>query len=364
MSQVFDKSTVVNIRKLTDQASEITLDIANSNFKSGQYISIHAKIESEEIRRAYSICSAEDEERLKIGVKLVPNGKMSTYLVNQLKEGDELMVSAPEGNFYQEWDPNRKTVHFFIAAGSGITPILSMIKTGLEKEPLSSFVLLYGNKKAASAMFAKELEELEAQYKGQFFLHQTFSQQNLSLKEKLQMRFKMGQQDKSPIKGRINLDQVKSILSDLDIKFTIPYYYICGPGKMIGEMNEAIVKEGGVNKSRILKEHFTNEDQKDIDTSDLAFNEVKLQVTQMNGADIHIVFPKNKTLLEGMEDAGLDAPFSCLNGVCSSCMARVIDGKTEMKSCLALDDDEIAEGKTLTCQTLAMSEQVHISYDE
>lgn len=322
---------VEKIRSLTSNSVEIKFEILKElekkfNFIPGQYITIKKNIKGEDIRRSYSLCSS-IEEGICVGVKCVEGGKMSTFLTNDLEEGDVLEVMPPQGNFTLK---GNNVVA--ICAGSGITPIISMMKAHKK-----AFTLIYGNKTKSSTMFYDELNRLDAT------IFHVFS------KEK-----------KDGLKhGRINSDILKDILVD---KSLFDSYYICGPGEMIDSVSQFLIKEG-VEKSKIYFERFTALETeiktKEIDTIN---SNVLISV---DGDDFEFQLSSNGiSILDAAIEAGADAPFSCKGAVCCICKAKVIEGKAIMKQNYSLSEEEVEAGYILTCQAHPISSDIVIDYDE
>jgi len=335
-------------------------DRANFKFTAGQYLTLKASIKGEDIRRAYSICTGQNEENLGVSVKKVADGKMSTYLNESVRKGDELEVMQPDGKFTLITHVDMQRDHYFFAAGSGITPVMSMIKSMLEDEPKSTAYLLYGSKDESNIIFKNQLDELQSQYEGQLIVSHSLSR---PIKEKsVGLLGILGKKSTSwsGLKGRIDSAKVAQFIQENPPKSDNAEYYICGPGSMIENVKTTLLGNGVDNKN-IHQEYFT--------TSDAA----KTEVTQatagaaltafLNGQEINLTVEKGKTLLDTLLDAGHEAPYSCTSGACSTCVAKVKKGTVEMEACFALDDDEIEQGYILTCQAHPTSGEVEIEYE-
>jgi ring-1,2-phenylacetyl-CoA epoxidase subunit PaaE len=340
----FVEAKIKSITPLTSESVEIHFDTnaLPTEFKSfipGQYITLMVHINGQEERRSYSICS-NPEEGLAIGVKRVPNGKVSTYLTQQLTVDDALYLSKPEGNFKMT---DSKGKYVFIAAGSGITPILSMAKT-IEKAS-GSAVLLYGNRSDQQMMFASTLA-------------------NLSKTEK---HYYLSKENKDGfLAGRLDMETLKLFFKENLTLLRADGFYICGPEPMIKGAIDAL-KFYGVSDEKVHFELFTE--------AVLLKNETPITAQDFDGtAQVEIIldgmntsFPlntKKETILEAALNFGLDAPYSCKGGVCSTCRAKVLEGSVHMKNNLTLTDKEVEEGYILTCQSHPSSEKVQISYDD
>jgi ring-1,2-phenylacetyl-CoA epoxidase subunit PaaE len=360
MSQTFHELTVSDVVRETPSAVSLRFNIPEEfkkefAFEAGQYLTIKLSLNGEEQRRSYSISSAQKDEALQVSVKEVKGGIVSPFLTKTVQKGDVLMVSPPEGKFTIEWNENKGRAYYFIAAGSGITPIMSMLKTGLEREPRSSFFLLYGNRHKEDVMFASELEQLQLKYAGQFRMLQTFSGEKDGFFKKI---FSNKKEDGS-WKGRIDGKKLKMFLDQCPANKMECHYFICGPGDMIQNMEEKLTSMGVDGKS-IHKEYFTADGEPKADAGH--FKEAGL-VAQLDGQTYTVTVPKGKTVLDVLIEAGADPPYSCTSGVCSTCAAKVTKGKVEMDTCLALDDSEIEEGLVLTCQAHPVTEELELTYD-
>lgn len=339
----FFSMKVLEVRKLTNDAVQIVFDLPSDlkskfQFVPGQYVNIAVDINGKNERRSYSICSSK-EEPLSIAVKAVKDGKVSNWVNDVLRPGDHLWVSSPEGNFKLE-DQHMNIV--CIAAGSGITPILSMIKTMESKKGASR--LLFGNRYCNNIMFQEKIQGLN------------------SVKTTL---FLSGEDKNDFRSGRINKDNLTEIIKeDLDL-LKADAFFICGPEEMIKEAKNTLTFFG-VPENKVKFELFTvseNSDDgkaKESDFSGMSHLKVILD-DEIAEFDLDA---NGKTILTAVEASGLDAPYSCRGGVCCSCKAKVLQGNAVMKMNYSLTEEEIAEGYILTCQAHPASEKVVISFDE
>lgn len=346
----FNKLTVKEIRRETPNAVSIVLDVPSSlqqeyTFVAGQYLNISHEDKNKEIRRAYSICSTPNSGEIRIVVKKVEGGIFSTYTNEELKVGDQLAVEAPEGRF--TFTPNSETSHNYIAfaAGSGITPVMSILQTVLSEEPNSKFILVYGNKSAEETIFHDQLHQLQEQYPERLYVHFVYS--------------RMREDDS--IFGRIDKAAINFVVNNKHQDKTFATYFLCGPEEMIQVVSETLQSKG-VEKDNILFEIFTPSlDGANI--VEIQGGNTKVTVLVDNDESTFDM-SKTETLLSGVLAAGIDAPYSCQGGICSSCMCRVTKGSATMRKNSILTDDEIEEGLILSCQAIVTSDEIHINYDD
>ena len=339
----FNSLVVSDINNLTTDSVVISFDISitgNFDFVSGQYITIKHKIDGEEVRRAYSICSA-PSEGLSIGVKRVEGGKMSTFLVDHLNIGDSLEVMPPSGNFvYKE---NKKHV-VAICAGSGITPIFSMIKS---IDDHTNFSLLYGNKSEQSTMFYSELKTIKDNSSKHLNIHWFFS------KEKVQ----------SSINGRIDKNNLQQLLNTFSDLKDADDFYICGPGDLIDNVKELLLLNQ-INESKIHFERFTAAEKENNETDSEA--DIMSNVTVcVDGDDFEFTLSsKGQYILDAAMQYGADVPYSCKGAVCCTCKGKVMEGKVTMDANYSLSEDEVAEGYFLGCTARPASPNLVVDFDE
>jgi ring-1,2-phenylacetyl-CoA epoxidase subunit PaaE len=345
----FHRLSISEIKKETSNSVSITFKIPSNLkdtflFDAGQYVTIKHLINGKEIRRAYSICSAAINGELKVGVKKVEGGSFSVFANTQLKVGDSLEVMPPEGKFKLDPQPEAVRNYLAFAAGSGITPVLSIIQTALIAEPNSNFVLVYGNQNLEETMFYSDLILLQEKYPDRFYLEFIFSRK----------------QEGEAMFGRIDRSIVSYILKNKFKERNFDAFYLCGPEPMIDTVS-SVLKEQGVNEKQIHFELFnTAEEGLLIEPHD---GNTTLTVTVDDETET-FVMAQNKSVLEAVLEQKIDAPYSCQGGICSTCIARIIEGKAEMRKNQILTDDEIADGLVLTCQAHPTSAKLVIDYDD
>ena len=313
-------------------------------FKAGQYITIRHNSNGNEIRRAYSICSHPSSKVLKVGIKKVKGGVFSEFANSKLQVGDKLDVMMPGGKFILDPNAQASKNYAAFAAGSGITPVLSIVQTALEEEPNSTFSLVYGNQTQQEAMFLKDLQDLQLSYPKRLTIQFAYSREEVE-----NAHF-----------GRIDRAFVNFLLKNnfKDIDFND--FYLCGPETMI-DIVSSILKANHVNTKQIHYELFTTAE------GDLLVqpHEGDTTITIIVDDETEtFTMPQNKSVLEAALANKIDAPYSCQGGICSTCIARVKEGKAEMRKNQILTDGEIAEGLILTCQAHPTSATLTVDYDD
>lgn len=336
-------------------------------YKQGQYLTLRLPINGRELRRSYSMSSSPLENRLAVTVKKVQGGQVSVYLHDKVQVGDTLDVAPPAGRFYNELDPEKRRTYYLFAAGSGITPLMSIIKTTLESEPMSAIFLLYGSRNEENIIFCEELDQLSERYVGQLHVEHVLSQpRKESAGGGLFGMFKKSTTNWKGKIGRINGRTANTFLDDnmAHGPESDCFYFICGPGDMADSIKSALL-ERGIAAKQIHTEHFVNATHTpgEIPQIMASANGEKRVVVHLKGNRIELPVPEGATVLDVLVKAKFDPPYSCTAGACSTCMAKLISGKVRMDACYALDDEEVKGGYILTCQSHPETDVVELTYD-
>ncbi|WP_452597815.1 2Fe-2S iron-sulfur cluster-binding protein [Pontimicrobium sp. MEBiC01747] len=346
---------VKDIYKETKDCSVVTFDIPENlyetfKFKQGQHLTLRKIINDEDVRRSYSLCSSPLDNEWKVAIKQIPGGVFSTYANQELKAGDELEIAEPSGHFYIETEPEASKNHIAFAAGSGITPMLSIIKTHLIAEPNSTFKLFYLNRTVKSIIFKEEIEQLKNKFFGRFqvFYFLTKEQRDIPL-----------------LNGRFDEGKLQVLSKTfIDIEDTNSCF-ICGPQDMIFLIRDELEK-AGLEKEKIHYELFFSGDVDDTKIAEVLEHKVDgTDVTIIDGGkEFHFIMEDEyDNILDGALAAGADLPFACKGGVCSTCKCEVKEGTVEMKINYALDEKEVARNLVLSCQAVPTSEKVVVDFD-
>jgi len=357
----FHQLTIADIRKETPDCISIAFTIPEAlkttyRFKQGQNLTLRTVMNGEEVRRSYSICSSPKENELRVAIKKAPYGKFSEWANNTLKPGDVLEVMPPTGTFYTELNPGHQKKYLAFAAGSGITPVLSIIKTTLCIEPNSHFTLVYGNQNRGSIIFKEQLEALKNQYMNRLAIHFILSRE---------------QTETEIYNGRIDDNKLNQLSQKLINVAGMDDIFICGPEQMIFTVQHWLQQQG-IDKKKVHFELFTTPGQQSATgnrqsavakENGAALKKSKVTV-KLDGIAFDFDLPfDGETVLEAALKQGADLPFSCKGGVCSTCKAKLLAGKVDMDTNYALEQEEVEQGYILTCQSHPRTEKVVIDFD-
>src|SRR5690348_12639021 len=341
MAEHFHALRVAEIVPETNEANSIRFEIPPElrerfAFRAGQHLTLRATISGEEVRRNYSLCTAPDEQDWMVTVKRIGGGLFSNWVGDRLKPGDTLDVMPPHGSFTTEFDAAKSRHLVGIAGGSGITPVMSLIKSTLKYEPRSRFTLLYGNRDSSSIIFLEALAGLKDKHLGRFEIYHFLDAE---------------EQDIELFNGMLDRARLEEAIPALVPDAAgVDGWFICGPGPMM-DAAEGVLLDRSIPKERIHIERFTADRPPGAVTREIA----DLQ-TQAAGVSVAVT-------LDGARAAGLPAPFACKAGVCATCRTKVTKGKVEMAARYGLTDEEVAAGYVLTCQSVPLGDGVAVDYD-
>lgn len=357
MSASFHTLTIADIVDETDDAKSLHFHVPTElrntfAFRPGQHLTLKADIAGEDVRRNYSLCTAPHENALKVTVKRIAGGVFSNWANDNLRAGDALDVMPPHGSFTWGFDPEAANHYVGFAGGSGITPIMSLLKTALLTEPGSRFTLFYGNRDSRSVIFLEELAQLKNRFIDRLQVHHFLSDEA----EEIDL-----------FNGMLDRAKCEMILEQMVEPGEVAAFFICGPGPMMDAAEEALTAIG-VPTDRILVERFTA----GRPSAALAA-QMQAVAQQAEGLSLWVTLDGRKrrvpfhagagNILDSAREAGLPAPFACKAGVCATCRARVVSGEVEMAARYGLSDEEIAAGYVLTCQSVPKGEGVEVDYD-
>ncbi len=354
---VFHALTVADIRRETRDAVSIRFDVpeqlrASFAYHAGQYLTLRAELDGEDIRRNYSICAAPAENALRVAVKKLPGGKFSTYANDVLKPGDTLDVMPASGHFTAPFGPHRACAYAAFAAGSGITPILAILKTVLREEPESRFKLFYGNRHSGQILFLEELAALKNRFMDRLEI----------------FHFLSGEEDDIALfNGRLDAQKCRQILETLLNPTTIDQVFICGPEAMMLAAEQALLA-ANVPPQKILLERFLAAGPSPAQSAS-ALEAVRAAAGRqmrilLDGRKSNVTFNASLgNILDSVRAAGMPAPFACKGGVCATCRAKLITGAVDMKVNYGLTPEEVSAGYILTCQSTPRTDDVTITYD-
>jgi ring-1,2-phenylacetyl-CoA epoxidase subunit PaaE len=357
MTPKFHTLHIADIRKETEDTVSIAFEIPDAlkndySFLAGQYLTLRSTINGDDVRRSYSLCSAPFEGEWRVAVKQVENGVFSSFANNDLKRGDSLDVMTPTGNFCLHTDPKETRSYALFAAGSGITPILSIAKTALKDEPNSDVTLFYGNKNFNSIIFREELEALKNTYMDRLRVIHVLSRESLG--NDIQ-------------KGRINKEKANDLFRAFLKETQVDAVYICGPEEMILGVKDSMIANG-INEKKVHFELFTTPGVKKTEEKTSSGNEQEISSNVsiiLDGDRLDLSLSSaGETILDAAQRAGADLPFACKGGVCCTCKAKILEGSAKMDVNYALEKDEVEAGYILTCQAHPTSEKLVVSFDE
>lgn len=355
----FHALSVSEVRRETDDCVSVAFDIPEHlsesfRFIPGQYLTLRQEIQGEDVRRSYSICAAPTDGELRVAIKKVPNGVFSTFANDVLKAGDQVDVMTPMGRFKLQADPAAKRTYVFIAAGSGITPVLSMIKSVLLEEPQSQALLFYGNRTSKTIIFKEALEDLKDLYLGRLAVYHVLS----------------GESADGGMGGRIDREKLEQWSEKFFNPQQVDAYFLCGPGNLIETVKNTLI-EIGVAPERVHFELFTTPQMAAQAQSqaaaapnpEISGKQSQVQVTLDGNTHTFMLGYDGEPILDAALNAGADVPYACKGAVCATCKAKVVSGDVSMDMNYSLEPDELANNFVLTCQAHPRSEEVHIDFD-
>ena len=354
MTPRFHNLRIAEVRRECTDAVSLRFEVpprlaADYAFVQGQHVTLRTRLGGRELRRSYSICAAADDGELRVAIRKVSGGEFSTYANAQLKAGDRIDVLTPEGRFHTPLQASNAKRYVAFAAGAGITPVLSLIKTTLKRETRARFTLLYGNRRLATTMFQEELEDLKDRYLQRFTLYNLFTREH---------------QEVELFNGRLDVAKVKAFAGTLLPVDTIDEAFLCGPDTMLDQV-EVALRELGMPAAHIHLERFG------VPTAGAAHHHEPGDAPQAlitvlaDGVRREVEFHAgDPSVLDAALRAGLDLPYSCKGGMCCTCRAKVLEGRLRMDKNYSLEQRDLDAGFVLTCQAHPLSDRVTVSYDE
>lgn len=354
----FHALRIAEVKKETEGAISVCFEMPADlesmfAFRPGQHLTLRSQIEGEDVRRNYSLCAAPHENMWRVAIKRLPGGRFSGWANGGLNSGDMIDVMPPTGSFTWDFDPARTASYAMLASGSGITPILSLLKAGLEQEPSSRFALFYGNRDSDSILFLEEIAALKDRFMGRLEVHHFLSRE---------------EDEFEVYNGRIDEEKMALVTDQMIDAAGLDAAFACGPEGMMNAVETALV-EAGLDSEKMLTERFAAAELSAEQKAAMAELEARaagmpIKIT-LDGRSRTIEFdPKKESILENARASGLRTPFSCKAGVCATCRARVTKGKVEMIRNYGLSDKEVAEGYVLTCQAIPVSGDVEVDFDQ
>ncbi|MFL5764037.1 MAG: FAD-binding oxidoreductase [Bacteroidia bacterium] len=351
----FHSLKVVDIVRETPDAVSVSFEVppalkADYKYKQGQYLTLKFNIKGEELRRSYSICSSPvDEKELRVAIKKVKDGRVSTYINDNLKAGDVIDVMTPMGNFFTEMNASNKKNYILFGGGSGITPMMSILKTVLKSEPNSRVTLFYGNNDESSIIFKKQIEQLAVANADRLNVIHVLNSAPAGHPEKL--------------KGLMTKEKNIELVKDYVDTSADNEYFICGPGPMMENVVSAL-KELTIPEPRVHIEYFTAPVNADEVKPSADVASGASAVIVIDGDEHAVTLEENETILEAAIRIGLDAPYACQGGSCCTCRALLEEGKVDMAVNYALSASEVKQGFILTCQSRPTTPNVVVNYDK
>jgi ring-1,2-phenylacetyl-CoA epoxidase subunit PaaE len=355
---VFHPLQVEAVERLTDDAVAITFEVPDElrddyAFEAGQHLTVRTHVGGEEVRRNYSICAPAGSGRLRVAVKRLDGGAFSAFATSGLKPGDSIDVMTPTGRFHVPLDPANAKHYCAFAAGSGITPVISIVASALEVEPASTFTLVYGNRNTSSIMFLEELADLKDRYPTRFRMINVLSREP---------------QEVELFSGRLDEEKVRRLLASLIPVESVDEWFLCGPFVMVEQVRDTLLAQG-VGRSHVHMELFHvegEEPRETVDTGVAARDKGTSSVTVvLDGRSSTFDVPHNgQRILDAALAIRPDAPYACKGGVCGTCRAKLLDGEVAMDRNYALEQDEIDAGFVLACQSHPISDTVSLDFDQ
>lgn len=350
MSLGFHRLRVAAVERLTSESATITFEVPAElkdafRFSAGQHLTLRREAAGEDLRRTYSVCTSAVDGPLRVAVKRLEGGVVSTWLLDELRAGDELEVLPPGGSFGPKLDSSRRRRYGLIAAGSGITPIIAIAATALEVEPASEVVLLFGNRTTADVMFLEELADLKDRYPARLQLLHLLSREV---------------QESELLSGRLDGDRLRRVLSELVPVDSVDEWYLCGPFGMVTD-GRAVLLEAGAAEVHVELFHAEAPPPRPARAEGEVVGETSL-VAVLNGRASTLWVPRDQRILDAVLAVRSDAPYACKGGVCGTCRARLVTGSVEMVVNYALEAEEVEAGIILTCQAISTSDELRVEF--
>ncbi len=358
MTDTFHALTILDARRETDDAVSLRFAVPPEldgafRFRAGQHVTLRATVNGEELRRNYSLCVSPHDGELRVAIKRIADGRFSRWAHGELAAGHSIDLMPPHGSFTWRFDSEQRRSYLGIAGGSGITPILSLLKTALIEEPDSRFTLFYGNRQSGGIMFLEELAALKNRYMDRLSVFH-FLEDELDTEAPL-------------LNGRLDRERLGELLGGLIDPATLDAAFICGPAPMM-DAAEAALSEAGMPRETILIERFTADRPNEAQMIEFDRQRAEASGRQlfisMDGRTRRLAYDSGHgSILDNARAAGLDAPYACKAGVCATCRARLVKGEVSMAANYGLSAEELAKGYILTCQAVPMTEEVVLDFD-